>query len=81
MLAYCFYCRPLDSLWLKYTGTYTKDYKCIDGDQIAVVAGALSVVSDLLAVALPCLMLNHYDLDVPRRQKIALNATFAISLL
>lgn len=81
LLANMLICRPLEALWKPYSGTYDVPYTCIDGSDIAVIAGVLSVVSDVVAVALPCLMLNHYDLNIPRRQKIALNATFALALL
>lgn len=48
---------------------------------LGLVAGVLSVVSDVIAVLLPCLMLHHYNLDISRKQKIFLNATFCLGLV
>ena len=80
-VAYFCACQPLDALWRAFDPAYDKPYACIDGESLVVTAGVLSVVSDLLAVAIPCLMLRHYDLDASYRQKVALNATFAAGLM
>ncbi|CAK3965534.1 Hypothetical predicted protein [Lecanosticta acicola] len=75
-------CIPLEAAWEMFSSTYTKEYSCIKhGGALAVIAGALSVVSDVAAVALPWAMLSHYNLDASRRQKLALYATFALGLL
>ncbi|USW55931.1 hypothetical protein Slin15195_G092500 [Septoria linicola] len=81
ILAYMLTCRPLNALWLAYDPTYTGEYSCASGTNIAVVAGVLSVVSDIIAVLLPCLMLNHYNLNISRKQSIVLNATFCLGLV
>ncbi|KXS98993.1 hypothetical protein AC578_6164 [Pseudocercospora eumusae] len=78
--AYFLYCTPLEAVWMAYSASYDKPHKCMNGSQVALVPGVLSVVSDLMAVAIPCLMLNHYDLHVSKKQKLALNITFAIGL-
>ena len=41
----------------------------------------LSIISDVYAVILPSIMLRHYDLDIPRRQKIGLNIIFGLGLV
>lgn len=81
LLAYLLSCQPTEALWLAYSGTYDQDFKCVDASSVAVSVGALSVISDLFAVLLPCLMLNHYNLDISRRQKIVLNLTFGLGLM
>lgn len=81
LVTFCLICQPLSSYWASYNFTYDKPYKCIDGNVLTVIAGVLSIISDLYAVILPCLMLRHYDLDVPRRQKIGLNIIFALGTI
>ena len=80
-LTYCNMCHPLSSYWLSYDFTYKKEFTCIDGDALTVTSGILSCLSDAYAVALPCLILRHYHLDVPKRQKVALNLIFALGFL
>ena len=75
------YCQPLDALWRSYEPGYDKAYKCFDGSALVLSSGVLGTVSDIYAVALPCFMLSFYNLDVPRRQKIALNLIFGMGLL
>ena len=81
ILGYMFSCRPLNALWLSYNASYTKKYTCVSTSDFGVVAGVLSVISDIIAVLLPCLMLYHYNLDISRKQKIILNATFCLGLI
>lgn len=76
------FCQPIEALWRSYEpGGYTKDYKCFDGSTLTLASGVLGTVSDVYAVALPCFMLRGYNLDVPRKQKIALNMIFGLGLL
>ena len=78
LIAYCLVCQPLDAYWLSYNFNYDEDFTCINGNVLSPLVGVLSVVSDIYAVALPCIMLYCYNLDVPRRQKIGLNIIFAL---
>lgn len=88
-IAYCvafvfvliFGCRPTESYWLSYDVDYllTHQINCVDAAKANLIAGVLSVFTDLYAVLLPCLMLRHFD--APRRQKIALNIVFSFGLL
>lgn len=80
-ITYCLICQPLDAYWLSYDFSYKKSFTCISGNALTLTSGVLSVLSDCYAVVLPCLMLRHYDLDVPKRQKIALNVIFALGFL
>lgn len=81
LVAYSLICQPLNSYWLSYDFSYHKPYKCIDGNVFSLCVGILSVISDLYAVGLPYIILRHYNLDVPRRQRIGLNIIFALGLL
>jgi hypothetical protein len=81
LFVFCFMCQPLSAYWESYNFSYDKEYTCLDGNILTIVAGALGVVSDVFAVLLPTLMLRHYDLDVPRRQKIGLNIIFGLGFV
>ena len=77
-LCYCFICRPLDAYWLSYDFGYDKQYTCVDGNVLSPFVGILSMTSDIYTVVLPCVMLQHFELSIPRRQKIGLNIVFAL---
>lgn len=63
---------------LKYA--LTADFKCLaDSNAINATAGVCAVLSDLYAVALPCIITWHHD--VPRRQRLALNAIFCLGFV
>lgn len=79
IFALIFNCRPTQAYWKAYDPKWTYNYKCSETGKLNLLAGILSVVSDLYAVVLPCLMLQR--LHISRRQKIGLNAVFAISLV
>ncbi|GAB1733015.1 hypothetical protein NU195Hw_g8392t1 [Hortaea werneckii] len=81
LLAYCLICRPLDAYWLSYNQGYDEPYQCIHGDVLTIFVGALSVISDVYVVALPFVILQSFDLEVPRRQKIALDIIFSLSII
>ena len=81
IITYCLICQPLSAYWLSYDVNYDKSYTCINGDISSPLSGILSIISDLYAVVLPCVMLYHYDLEVARSQKIALNAIFALGTI
>lgn len=81
LLVYCFLCRPLTAYWESYDFAYDKPYTCINGNVLNPFIGALSVFTDVYAVVIPCVMLAHVELDVPRRQRIGLNIIFALGLV
>ena len=82
VITMCLICRPLSSYWESYDiFNYHKKFTCIDGNVLTAVSGVLNVISDVYAVLVPCLMLRHYDLDVPRRQKIVLNVIFGLGFV
>lgn len=81
ILAYCLICRPLDAYWLSYDFHYDDNFQCVNGNVLSICVGVFSVISDLYAVILPFVILRHYNLDVPRRQRIGLNIIFSLSLL
>jgi hypothetical protein len=75
-------CRPLVAYWASFAiGLYHHPYTCIPALGLNLTAGSLSVFGDAYAVILPCLILNYYELDIPRKQKIALDCLFALGLL
>lgn len=85
-IAYCvaftivliFNCTPTDAYWRSYNPTYHEKFTCLDTTVANPLSGVLSVISDFYSVLLPCLMLRRFD--APRRQKIALNVIFCLSL-
>ncbi|KAI7464523.1 hypothetical protein KC357_g7895 [Hortaea werneckii] len=50
LLAYCLICRPLNAYWLSYNQGYDEPYQCIHGDVLTIFVGALSVISDKVAL-------------------------------
>lgn len=81
LLAYCLMCTPLDAYWKSYDFSWQGEYHCIDGNALTITTGFFSVLSDLAAVVIPWLILRHYELAAPKRQKIALNIIFSLGLL
>ncbi|KAK5168904.1 uncharacterized protein LTR77_006213 [Saxophila tyrrhenica] len=81
LVAYCFICQPLDAYWKSYSFTYDEPFTCINGNVLSQLVGALSILSDLYATLLPWCMLWKYKLDVPRKQRTALNTIFGLSLV
>lgn len=81
LLAMILVCRPLEAYWKSYDFTWHKPYTCVDSTSLNPIIGSLSVVSDVYSVVLPGIILAHYQLDLPRRQKIGLNLIFATGLL
>lgn len=75
-------CRPTRAYWMAFDIKYaiTQDYVCLkDSNVINAVAGVCAAISDLYAVALPCVITWHHK--VPRRQRIALNAIFCLGFV
>lgn len=81
ILALVFNCMPTEAYWKAFDLRYaaTVDYHCVDTTVINLLAGIMAVVSDLYAVALPCIMMRN--LRIPMRSKIALNFVFSLGLL
>ncbi|KAI7486035.1 hypothetical protein KC357_g2810 [Hortaea werneckii] len=71
-------CLPTEAYWMVYSFDWHKDYTCRRVVSINAVAGALSLLSDLYAVVLPCVMLS--GLEISRKQKIGLNLVFLAGL-
>ena len=82
-LAFCIMlivtCNPTEASWKVYDPTYTADWKCADTRPSSFVAGVLAVVSDLYSLVLPWSMI--WPLDMPKRQKIALNMVFSFGIV
>ncbi|OQO13935.1 hypothetical protein B0A48_00810 [Cryoendolithus antarcticus] len=73
-------CKPFDAYWKAFNPIYatTQEYTCIDTKVINILAGVFASLSDLYAVALPCII--TWNLDMPRPQKIGLNIIFSLGL-
>lgn len=74
-----FNCNPTRAYWKSFNPLWQVEYTCINTTVVNLLAGIFAALSDLYAVALPCLMTRHFDL--PRRQKVALNLIFSLGLL
>lgn len=75
-------CHPLEAYWGFYRiGGFQTPFYCIDGQQLDLSIMILLGMSDTWSVVIPLMMLRHYQLDVTRRQKIALNMIFCLGFL
>jgi hypothetical protein len=79
ILMLIFSCSPTEAYWKSFNPYYQEKFHCIESKYSNVLSGAMSVLSDLYSVLLPCIMLHNFD--APRRQKIALNIIFSLGLL
>lgn len=72
-------CNPTEASWKVFDPTYTKDWQCADTRTSSFVAGVLAVVSDCYSLVLPWAMI--WPLEMPRRQKLALNLVFSFGIV
>ena len=74
-------CSPTEAYWMAFDLKWAagNHYKCLNTTPINLISGICAAVSDVYAVALPCIITWHYA--VPRRQKIALNVIFSLGLI
>ena len=79
VLALILNCRPTRAYWKAFNPYWPVEYHCADTSVNNLLAGIFAALSDLYAVALPCLMTRHFDL--PKRQKVALNVIFCLGLV
>lgn len=77
----CVNCSPTESYWMAFDIKYalTEEFTCLDTSVINIMAGVCAAISDLYAVALPCIITWHYA--IPKRQKIALNIIFSLGFV
>lgn len=82
-LAFCIMllatCQPVEASWMVFDPTYTKDWTCADTRSSNAAAGAFAVASDCYSLILPWAMI--WPLQMPRRQKIALNIVFSFGMI
>lgn len=81
-LALLLICRPLAALWLRLNPIWAvrNDYTCGDPDTaIHLPVSVLGLATDLWLAVLPALFLSQ--LQMARRQKLALVAVFALGLM
>ena len=76
-----FNCTPMVAYWRAFDPTYasTVHYTCLNTDIANVIVGICAGLSDLYAVALPCIITWHYS--VPRAKRVALNIVFSFGLI
>lgn len=74
-------CSPTEAYWRAFDIPYalTNEFTCLDTSAINTITGVCAAVSDVYAVALPCIITWHYA--IPKRQKIALNVIFSLGLI
>lgn len=72
-------CNPVEASWKVFDPLYTKDWTCVDTRVSNTAAGVLAVLSDCYSLLLPWSMI--WPLDMPRRQKIALNLIFSFGIV
>jgi hypothetical protein len=76
-----FNCTPMVAYWRAFDPVYasTHHYTCLNTDIANVIVGICAGLSDLYAVALPCIITWHYS--VPKAKRIALNIVFSFGLI
>jgi hypothetical protein len=76
-----FNCTPMVAYWRAFDPGYasTVHYTCLNTDIANVIVGICAGLSDLYAVALPCIITWHYS--VPRAKRVALNIVFSFGLI
>jgi len=79
MLALILNCRPTEAYWRSLDPEWQEDYTCAKTTAFNILAPVLSVVSDVYAVLLPCMMVQR--LELAKRQKTLLNTVFGISFV
>jgi hypothetical protein len=76
-------CRPISAYWMQVDlvegWALTHKFTCIDEHTALPLSGALSLVGDLYATLLPCILI--FRLDLPRRQKLTLYPLFLLGFL
>lgn len=74
-------CNPVEARWMKFDPTWraTHKFKCLNSPFVTIpLSGALSVFSDVYALAIPAILLS--GLQMARRQKIGLYIVFALGV-
>lgn len=78
-----FACRPIKAYWMQadVVGGWalTHKFTCIDEHISLPASGAASLLGDFYATLLPCIL--TFNLDLPRRQKLALYPLFWLGFL
>jgi hypothetical protein len=72
-------CSPVKANWKVFDPYYEGQWTCADTRASSYAAGVLAVLSDCYSLVLPWAM--TWPLEMPRRQKIALNMVFSIGII
>lgn len=70
------YWKQVDFIWAAANAT---KFKCIDEGATLIATNAISITQDFLACTMPALLL--WNLQVNKRQKIAMGALLGVSIL
>ena len=76
-------CRPLNSYWKQvdyfWYDANKDNFICTDEGAVLVASAVVSAIQDFIACGMP--MVLFWKLHIPRKQKIALAAIFAVGIL
>ncbi|PWY84998.1 integral membrane protein [Aspergillus heteromorphus CBS 117.55] len=74
-------CRPFHAFWMEIDPLWsaTNPYTCYDEGAHLIAATGISLTQDIIATTLPAILC--FRLQMPLRQKLALNAVFALGYL
>jgi len=72
-------CDPVEANWKVFDPYYEEQWTCADTRASSYAAGVLAVLSDTYSLVLPWAM--TWPLEMPRRQKIALNMVFSVGVI
>jgi hypothetical protein len=74
-------CRPISAFWHLVDPIWALSHKfaCTDEAAEVLVASAISIFQDIIAFALPVMLV--WNLQLPKRQKVAVVGIFGVGLL
>lgn len=80
-LTLIFNCHPVSAYWKNVDPIWasTHEWSCFDSKASNYLVGSFAVISDIYALFLPWGM--TWNLEMPRKQKIGLNAIFSVGIV
>lgn len=72
-------CRPFWGYWEAFSPTPSRTYDCINTSSLNTMSGAFGIFGDIYAIVLPFGL--TWRLQMPKRQKLALNGIFAMGII
>jgi hypothetical protein len=80
VLALCFICDPLWAYWIAYDLDWDAAWHCADGRWLNYFIVVVSVVSDLYSIALPVVVYEQTELQIPWKQRWTTYIFFCLGL-